>query len=228
MDQDGRRVRGALEDRPCLGDGRLHQVAAGGVGGFEHLRALHGFRGILGEQEAGRLGGLPHPAGRIEPRRNGERDALEVDSIGLDAAPLEQGRQPWPRTASHEVQPKPRDRPVLPDDRSDVGDRADRREIGKLERSLAPTRQVPEQQARDLERHATAGEPAVRVRAVRPMRVDQRHRIREHARYPVVVGDDDVDPATPRLGDLRHAGRTAVHGHDQPGAGSCGCVQCRE
>ena len=68
--------------------------------------------------------------------------------------------------------PEPRDRPVLADDRRDVGDGPDRREVGEVERGRRAAGLVGEQQLGDLERDAAPGQAAVRVGRVGAVRVD--------------------------------------------------------
>ncbi len=93
--------------------------------------------GCLGEQEPGGLERLPDPTGGVEPRREGERDRVEVEGGGRDPGPLEQGRDAGPRVGPQALEPEPGDGAVLADDRGDVGDRADRREVGQVERGTA-------------------------------------------------------------------------------------------
>ena len=81
VDERGRRIGGALEQRPRLGDGRLHEVPPRRVGGLECLGTLGRLGRILGQQQAGRLRGLPHPPGGVEPWGDRERDRFEVHRI---------------------------------------------------------------------------------------------------------------------------------------------------
>ena len=132
----------------------------------------------VGEQQPRGLERLPHPSGRIEPRGDGERHRLEVHRGGVDPGPLEEGRDPGTRRAAQPFQPEPRDRPVLADDRRDVGDGPDRRQVGEVERGGRTARLVGEQQLGDLEGHAAPGQSSVRVGRVRPVRVDDGERRR--------------------------------------------------
>ena len=93
-------------------------------------------------------------------------------AAGAIARSLEEGGDARPGRASKPLETQPRDRAVLADDRGDVGDGADRREVGQVERGREPAGFVRQQELRDLERDATAGQPAVRVGRVRPVRVD--------------------------------------------------------
>ena len=120
---------------------------------------------VLGQQEPRRLERLPHPAGRVEARREGERDRLEVDGGRVDPGALEQRGDARPRVPPEPLEPEPGDRPVLADDRRHVGDRADRGQVGQVERGLRSARQVGQEQLGDLERDAAAGQAAVRDRS---------------------------------------------------------------
>ena len=76
------------------------------------------------------------------------------------------------------VEAEPGDRPVLAEDRGDVGDRADRRQLGQRQGPLRTARDAGEEQLGDLERHPAPGQPRVGVGRVGPMRVDDRDRRR--------------------------------------------------
>ena len=56
-----------------------------------------GHRGVLGEEQAGRLQRLPYPACSIQPRRDREGDGLEVDCARRDTGSLQQRSDPWAR-----------------------------------------------------------------------------------------------------------------------------------
>ena len=99
-----------------------------------------GLLGSLGEQQTCGLERLADPPGRIEPRRERVRDRVEVHRGRFDLRALEQRRDAGPGRGSQSHQPEPRDGPVLPDDRGDVGDGADRREVREVERGRRATR----------------------------------------------------------------------------------------
>ena len=68
------------DDGSGLGHGGRHQVAPGGVGGLQ-VGGVDG-RGRRRHRPAGGAAAsqrLPHPPGRVEPRGDGERHAIEVD-----------------------------------------------------------------------------------------------------------------------------------------------------
>ena len=218
----------SADDRPRLGDGRLHQVASGQVRGLQGVGVDARLDRVRGEQEARRLERLPHPAGGVEPRGDGERHRLEVDRIGLDAGPLEEGRDAGPRRAAQPFEPETRDRPVLPDDRGHVGDRSDRRQVGQVEGGQRTAGLVREQELGDLEGHAAPRQAAVRVGRVGPMGVDHGEGGGHDRRHAVVVGDDDVDPAGVGRGDLGDARRAAVDRHDDRAATRRGRIERRQ
>ena len=142
------------DHRPCLGDDGLHQVAPGHVGRLERLGVQRRRGRVVGQQQVRGLERLPHPAGGVEPRRDGEGDGLEIDRVGRDPGPLEQGRDAGPRVASQPLEPEPRDRPVLADDRRHVGDRPDGRQVGEG-RARRPARPVRRRAAAGATLNAT-------------------------------------------------------------------------
>ena len=177
---DGRRLAGTVADQPSRASAtavfirsRRVRLAVSSASACGAASAA-----IVGQQQARGLERLPHPSGGIEPRRDGEGDGLEIDRVGRDPGPFEQGRDAGARGASQPLEPEPRDRPVLADDRRDVGDRPDRRQVGEGEGGGRPARFAGEQELRDLERDAAAGQPAVGVGGVRTVRVDDRERRR--------------------------------------------------
>ena len=177
---DGRTTRRVVvrDGGPRLGDGRLHQVASGQVRRFEGVGVGRGLGRIVGKEEPGGLEGLPHPSRGIQSRRDGERDGLEVDGVGRDPRPFEEGRDAGPRRPPQALEAEPGDRAVLADDRRDVGDGPDGRQVGQVEGGHDPAGLVGQQELGDLERDAAAGQPAIRVGRVGPVRVDDGDRSR--------------------------------------------------
>ena len=168
----------AVEDRGGIGrfgahplarlaDRDLHEVASGEVGGLEGVGVGGGLDRVLGEQQLGGLERLPHPPGRVEPRRDDERDRLEVDGRGHDPGAFEECRDPGSWRGPETDQPEPRDRPVLPDDRRHVGHGPDRREVREVQGEGGTAGHVGEEQLGDLERDAAPGQPAVGIRGSR-------------------------------------------------------------
>ena len=92
------------------------------------------------------------------------------------------------------LQAEPDDRPRLAEDRDEVGDAADRREVGQREGGRRAAGLVGEEQLGELERDAAARQAAFRIAAVGALRIDDRDRDRELRRDAVMVGDEHVDP----------------------------------
>ncbi len=144
---------------------------------------------------------------------------LEVHRRRRRSGAFEQCGDPGPRTGLQQREPEPGDRAVLADDRRHVRHAADRGQVGQTQGRLRATWFVREQELGDLERDATAGQAAVRIGGIGSMRIDDRHGRRENGRHPVMVRDDHVEAAGIRLGDLRDAGRAAIHRDDHGGTG---------
>jgi hypothetical protein len=202
-----------------LGDGRAHEVAAGAVGLFEH----RGQRGRLvdrgGEQEARGVQRLPHPPGRVQPRREDESDGLEVDAARADAGTRQERGDAGPRRGSHAFQSELRDRAVLAQHGRHVRDGPDRGQVRQLEGLGLRAGQLAQEQARHRERDARAREPAIGIGGdVVALRVDDGDRCGQDVGQVVMVGDDDVDPAGHGRGHLRDARGAGVDGHDQDDA----------
>ena len=198
MDQGGRRRGRLVDQRACLGERPLHQVAPLEVGGLEGVGEGRGLLGRLGEEQPGGAERLPHPTRRVEPGGDREGDRLQVGRSRVDARPAEQGGDPRPGGRPQAFEADPGDRPVLADDGRHVGDGPDRGEIRERQRRCRAAGHVREERLRDLEGHAAPGDAPVRVPRVRPVRVDHRERRRQVGRHAVVVGDDDVDAAATR------------------------------
>ena len=155
-------------------------------------------------------------------RRGASRNAMSSASTHGRARPAlsdqrrEAGR--WPLV--QRSQPVPHDGAVLADQRHDVGDGPERRELqqgrlepgsgGRLEPALG-------QRLRHLERDAGAGKLFERVRAVGAVRVDDRNGSRELGGHVVVIGDDDVQADRVGRRDLGRRRHATVDGDDQPG-----------
>ena len=99
---------------------------------------------------------------------------------------------------------------VLALERHDVGQRADRRDLDER-RQPAGAPALHAQRLHQLQRDADAGEVLVRVRAVVPLRVDHRERLRQLGVRLVVVRDDQVEPERARLQRRVGGADPAVH-----------------
>ena len=168
VDDAGRRPGRGRDHRPRLGHDGAGEIPTGDVRGFERIGVEPGFDGIVGQQEPRRLERLAHPARGVQAGREGERDRLEIDGGRVDPGALQQRRDAGAWMVPKPLDAEPRDRPVLADDRRDVGDGADRGQVRQLERRLGTAGQVGQQQLGDLERDAAAGEATVGVGRRRP------------------------------------------------------------
>jgi hypothetical protein len=205
--------------RASLVESRGHEIAPRLVGGLEGGGMLGRLGRVLRQQQACGLERLPHSTGRVEPRGDGECDGLEVRLGRGHARALEQGRHAGSRVAADPLEAEARDRPVLPDDRRDVGHGADGREVGQGQGEGRPAVHVGQHELGDLEGDAAAGQATIRVRRVGSVRVHQRERRWRVGRHAVVVGDDDVDATLGGGGDLVPAAAPAVDGDDERDAG---------
>ena len=159
---------------------------------------------MVGEEESRGVHRLPHATRRVETWREDEADGLEVDPVGRDAGAGEQRGDPGSWRGPQPFQAEADDRAVLAQDRGDVADRSDRGEIGQLEGLALGREELPEQQTSDGERDARARQVDVRVARVRAMRIHEGGGGRGDIGDVMVVGDEDVDVASARSGDLGH------------------------
>ena len=135
-----------------------------------------------------------------------------VDDGGIDARAPHERLQPRAARAGERAQPGGRERAVLVHERDDVGDRRERDEVeaAPQRRMLGAEKRLPELVARP--RPAELGE---RVRRTASSR---RSGSRGGVARAVMVGDDDLEPARPRLGDLLDRGDPAVDREHEPDA----------
>ena len=147
-------------------------------------------------------------------RRGASPNAMRSAVIARGSMPatVAQRRDAGARARAHAREAVGDERAVLVEQRHDVGDGAERGEVGEL----APGVRVPETRAdgRDqLERDARArelGEPALPQ-----LRVAHGHAHRDALAGLVMVGDDDVDPGAAQARDLVRRGDAAVDGDNQ-------------
>ena len=126
---------------------------------------LRGFVGVVRQEQGGGVGRLPHPPGGVDPRREHERDRLEVDVAGARSPPV-----PGARRCPVAVPVRIRSRPSRAMARFSprIGDTSATVPIvARSARSRAaagPPGSSVEQQLRELERDAAAGKPPMRDR----------------------------------------------------------------
>ena len=167
---------------------------------------------VLGEQQLERGARAAQAARRVDPRREPEPDGALVDPRRIDARDLHQRPEPRLLRACERAEAGERERAVLVDERNDVGDRRERDQV-EVPRERLVTR--AEQRLAELVDDARAAELGERV--VGGPRGDD-GAVRERLARPVMVRDDDLEPARPRLGDLLDRGHAAVDGEDEPAA----------
>ena len=119
---------------------------------------------VGGQQQPRRDVGRRHPPGRVDARREDERRRCSCRS-SCPARPGDVEQRPQAdlvRPAREQVEADLRDHPVLADQRHDVGQRAERRDLDERRQPLL----VPgprAQRLHELERDADAGQVLVRV-----------------------------------------------------------------
>ena len=87
-------------------------------------------RFVARQQQPGRDVRRAHPAGGVHARRQHERDVIAVDGLAGQAGDVEQRAQAdLVRPAGQQVEAELGDDAVLADERHDVGQRADRRDL---------------------------------------------------------------------------------------------------
>ena len=194
---DGVRAPGSLLGRPGLdlGDGLAQDPAldrlALAVQLFERVGEPAGLRLVLCEQQLERFARVPEASGGVQARREAEPDGAGVDSGRVDAGALHERAQPGLRGARERAEPGDRERPVLVDERDDVGDRREGDEVEVATRDLGVD---AEQRLAELVDDAGAAELGERVRG--RTGGDDRA-VGQRLARPVMVGDDDVETALP-------------------------------
>ena len=179
---------------------------------LELVREPAGLVLVLGEQQLERGARAAEPARRVDPRREPEPDGALVDPRRVDARDLHQRPEPRLLRACEGAEAGERERAVLVDERDDVGDRRERDQVEVPRQRLVAR---AEQRLAELVDDARAAE--LRERIVGRPRGDDRA-VRERLARPVMVRDDDLEPARARLGDLLDRGHAAVDGEDEPAA----------
>jgi hypothetical protein len=159
---------------------------------------------------------LAEAAGSVEARREAERHV--PGGRRLPQARQRQRRaDARPRRVGEALEPEPDQGAVLAEEGRDVGDRADRRQVGELDRVGEPEAAVhrPEQVVGDAGA-GELGQPAAGQR--RALRVDD-ERVGLALARRVVVADDHLDAGRLQRGDLGEVGDPAVDGDEQVGRG---------
>ena len=170
-----------------LRDDRLGQVAAGEVRGSRaHRHAARPRRRPRTSRSCAASIASPIRPAALSRGASANDTVSRSTRGGRDPGALEERRDPRSWVRAQALEADPGDRPVLADDRRQVGDRPDRRQVREPERGGRAAGVIGEEQLGDLERHAAPGQPPVRVGRIGPMRVDQR---RAPAAGPAGPGD---------------------------------------
>ena len=172
------------------------------------------FRLVLGEEQLERLARVPEAAGGVEARREPEADGARVDGSRIDAGALHERAQAGLRRAREGAEAGDGERPVLVDERDDVGDRREGDEVEVAARNLGLDAEQGLAELVDDAGSAELGERVLGRTGCDDRTVGQR------LARPVVVGDDDVEAAFPRLGHLGDGRDPAVDGEDEPAPSS--------
>ena len=179
---------------------------------LELVRKLAGLVLVLGQQQLERCARAAEPSRRVDPRREPEPDGALVDSGRVDTRNFHQRPEPRLLRAREGAEAGERERAVLVDERDDVGDRRERDQVEVARQRLVAG---AEQRLSELVDDARAAELGERI-VGRPCGDDGA--VRERLAGPVMVRDDDLEPALACLGDLLDRGHAAVDREDEPAA----------
>ena len=117
-------------------------------------------------------------------------------------------------TLGEQIEPELRDDAVLADQRNNVGQRADRRDLDESRQPDLAVR-APAQGLNQLQRDADARQILVGIATVVPLRVDDGQRLRQLGVWFVVIRDDQVDAELVRPPPGVGAANAAIDGDDQ-------------
>ena len=166
------------------------------------------------QQPGGDVGRAHAPRG-VHSRREQERDVIAVDRLSAQARDVEQRPQAdLVRAAGQQVQSQLGDDAVLADQRHDVGERADRRDLDEAGQPVVVARRVT-QRLHELQRDADAGEVFVGIPAIAALGIDDGEGGRQLRVRLVMIGDDQIHPQLTRAPRRLGAANAAVHRHDQ-------------
>ena len=160
--------------------------------------------GVVGEEQFERSARMTEAPRRIDARAEPEPAGAGIDRCRIDTGSAHQRLQPGLLRARERPEPGDREPAVLVDERHDVGDR---REGDEIEMPLGHLRVDAEEGLAELVDDTGAAE--LRKRIVGRARRDDRA-VGQRLARPVMVGDDHVEPACARLGNLRDRGDAAV------------------
>ena len=189
--------RGGFGPRPPAARGSAPRGAPASCGGLVV---------VLGQQQLQRGLGMREAARCVDPRRETEADRALVDGGRIDAARSASARAGPASACARALSGPARARHRFS---STSGTTSEIVAIATRSRCRRSASCRAESACAELVDDAGAAE--LRERIVRRPRGDDRA-VRQLVARPVVVGDDDVEPARFRLGDLLHRGDPAVDG----------------
>ncbi len=162
-----------------------------------------------------------HPARGVHPRRDLKRHVAAVDRLAGQSRHLDQRAQAdLVRPLRQQVEAELRDDAVLADERDDVGQRADRRDLDERRQQPLAIAFTTER-LHELQRDADAREILVGIVAIVAPRVDDRDRDRQLGIGLVVIRDDQVDAQLARALRRLDAANAAVDRDDQRTPSAC-------
>ena len=176
---------------------------------LELRREEPGLVRVLAEHELESQIRPAEPSCGIYARREAEPDSSGVDRGGVDSRRLHERLQAGPSRAGERREARRRERAVLVHERDDVGDGRQSDEVEVLsERWVLRA----EERLAELEDHTRPAELRKGIRGG-PRRHDRA--VRERVAGAVMVGDDDLETSSRRLGDLVDGGDPAVDGEHE-------------
>ena len=172
---------------------------------------------VPGEEELHRHLGPAHPAGGVDPGRQGVADGGGGDGLVLQPRLPDQQGQAQPAGVGELLQPQPDDGPVLPGHRHHVGHRPHGGQVTVLRQHVSVPFWSVDGHGQ-LQGHPHAGQALAGAGAVAAPGVHHRLGGGQAALALVVVRDDHIDPQGPGPGGLLQGSNAAVHRDDQGGA----------
>ena len=169
-------------------------------------------RRVVRQEEVERHADLAHASGRVDARGEQIADRGGRDRLAEHAAFLHQGGYAGALRRDQRLKSAHDHRPHLAVQRHDVRHEPQRKQVGV---TLEHGRLVAGYRGGELEGDAHAGQPGVRIAAVRAVGVDDRDRVGKLLLALVVVGDDEVDAELSAQLRLVVGRDSAVHRDDQ-------------
>ena len=168
---------------------------------------------IVAHQQVIAYARVAHATRRVETRNEREGQPRRGDGVDFDPADGRQGEQPDARVVAHVRKAVCHQGAILAHERHEVGDGAERGEIGEIEPKVWLAQRGTEH-AEELEGDTRTGEITRRARGVE-LWVGNGNVDGNGLARLVMVGDADLDAAREKAFDLVRAGYAAIDGHDE-------------